>query len=207
MPLRGAMLPCRTNRLAGSERTKILVVLDAAIKFAQELTAVPRVIFPGVCSIEKKRNGERLIALTGFAGMAHPKVQVRGGGLGVDAAVNETDQIGQVVIAEQAGDAAAQLQAPGFVEAVGVGGQAVGIAKESDVQGPPKYAFICSEPLETFFGCESQRLIRYRTFRRPEARRLRFEHSFMVAARPLQLFASIFRAAIRAPRQSRPGSG
>src|SRR5260370_25431399 len=150
MPLRGAMLPCRTNRLAGSERTKILVVLDAAIKFAQELTAVPRVIFPGVCSIEKKRNGERLIALNAFSEMAHPKVQVRGGGLGVHAAVNETDQIGQVVIAEQAGDAAAQLQAPGFVEAVGVGGEARRIARESDNESCPQVGLIRSRPRETF---------------------------------------------------------
>src|SRR5260370_17097652 len=101
MPLRGAMLPCRTNRLAGSERTEILVVLDAAIKFAQELTAVPRVIFPGVFSIEKKRNGKRLIALNAFSKMAHSKVQIPSGGLCAHAPLDKTHHTPHPVIPAQ----------------------------------------------------------------------------------------------------------
>src|SRR5260370_12177768 len=140
------------NGFAGGQRAEILVALNASVKLAEEGAPVPGVVFPGIFAIEEKTNREVPIALHGFSEMAHSNVEIRRGGFGVHAAVSETDKIGEGVFAKQSrGIVSGQLHAPGLVEAPGIGGNAVAIAKKSDVQRTAKYSLVRSEPLESLF--------------------------------------------------------
>src|SRR6266478_583996 len=141
---------------------------DASVKFAEERASVARVVFPGIFAVEEKTNGERLIARHVFTEMAHAAVEIGSGGFGVHAAVDKTDEIGQVMIAKQSRDGfSRELHAPGFVEAIGVGGNAISVAEEPDVERAAKDAFVGSEPLEAFFGGNGQSLIGDRAFGGP----------------------------------------
>src|SRR6266478_2813442 len=81
------------NGLAGGERAEILIALDTGVEFAEESAAVARVIFPGVFAVEKKTDGERVIARHVVTEMTQPTMEIRGGFLCVHAAVNETDEV------------------------------------------------------------------------------------------------------------------
>src|SRR5216683_312965 len=161
-----------------------------------------RVVFPGIFAVEEKTNGERLIARHGFTEMAHATVEIGSGGFGVHAAVHETDEIGQVMIAKQSRDGfSRELHAPGFVEAIGVGGNAISVAEEPDVERAAKDAFVGSEPLETFFGGNGKRLIGDRAFGGPQTGRLRAKNSFVIFTSKVQLFARVFGTAEGAARE------
>src|SRR5260370_31181463 len=135
------------NGCAGCQRAEILVALNASVKLAEEDASVPSVVLPGVFAIEEKANCERLIALHGFSEMAHSNVEIRRGGFRVHAAVDETDKIGQVVIAKQSGDrVSGQLHAPGFVEAIGIGGKAPFVAEKNHAPPTAKHSLSPSEP-------------------------------------------------------------
>jgi len=91
-----------------------------------------------------------VIAVHGFSEMAHSSVEIGRCGFGFHAAVNKTDEVGQVVIAEQSRNAiSAQLHAPGFVEAIGIGGNTISVAEESDIQRAAKDALVGSKPLKS----------------------------------------------------------
>jgi len=61
-------------------------------------------------------------------------VEIGGGGFGIHSAVNETDEVGEMVIAKQSVNAVrTHLHVPRLVQSIGVGGNAVAIAEESDV--------------------------------------------------------------------------
>src|SRR5260370_21773325 len=108
-------------------------------------------------------------------------------------------------MAKQSGDCVSvQLHAPGFVEAIGIGGNAISVAKKSDVQRTAKDSLVRSEPLKSLFRCDRQRLIRYRAFGRPQPGGLHAKNSFMIFAGTLQLFARIFRTPLGAARDRRP---
>src|SRR6267378_3802882 len=97
--------------------------------------------------------------------MTESSVQIRSGRFSVRAAVDEPDQVRQMVIAEQAGDGVRTVgDTPRFVKAVGVGGNAVSVAKKSDIEGAAENAFIGAKPFEPFFGSDGERLIGDRTF-------------------------------------------
>jgi len=58
-----------------------------------------------------------------------------------------------MVIAKQTHNAiSSQLHAPGFVEALGIGRNAISVAEEGDVQRAAKDTFIGSEPLKSLFA-------------------------------------------------------
>src|SRR5579862_1361533 len=116
-----------------------------------------------------------------------------------------------MVVAEKAGDIACpvrpHLNAPGFVEAVSVGGDAVRITEKSDVERAAEDALVGAEPLKSFFSSDGKRLIGDGTFRRPKSGRLHTKNSFVISASALELFARIFGMAVRATRQRRARIG
>src|ERR1700730_9484906 len=92
---------CGSDGFASGQRAKILVLLNALVEFAQEFAAITRVILPRIFAVEKEADGQRLLAGHAFAKKAQATVEVGGSGFGVHTAVNETDQIGKMVIAKQ----------------------------------------------------------------------------------------------------------
>src|SRR5260370_7125969 len=93
------------NGLGGGQRTEILVTLDASVKLTEEGASVPRVVFPGIFPIEEKTDGERLIALHGFAGMAHSIVEIAAGGFCVHPLIAQTTKTTHVVTAKHSSTA------------------------------------------------------------------------------------------------------
>ena len=196
------------NGFAGGQRAEILVALDASVKLAEEGASVSGVVFPGIFAVQKKTNREGLIAVHGFSEMAHSNVEIRRGCFGVHAAVNKTDKVGQVVIAKQSRNAiSAQLHAPGFVEAIGISGNAISIAEKSDIQRAAKDSLVRSKPLKSFFRGNRQRLIRDGAFGRPQPGGLPAKNSFVIFARTPQLFARIFWTPVGAARERSPRIG
>ena len=143
-----------------------------------------------------------------FAKLAKTAVQIRGGILAIHAAINETDEIGKMVIPEESRHRfSTKLHAQRLVKTIRIGRNALRIAKESRVQRSAKYAFIRAEPLEAFLGGDGQSLIGNGAFRRPESRGLHAEHAFVIFACAPQLFARILRMAVGTARQWRAGIG
>ena len=213
-PRRGENSRCDGNftsggdGFAGGEGPEILVALDAPIKLAEKGAAVARIVFPGVFAVEKKTNRKRLIAQHGFSQLAHAIVEIRRSGFGVHAAINEADEIGKMVVTEQTGNSVrGELHLPGSVEPIGVGGNAIAVAEESDVERAAKDSFIGSKPAKALFGGDGERLIGNRTFGRPQAGGLRAKNSLVILARKTQLFARIFVTAVGAAREGRAGIG
>src|SRR5258708_26265427 len=96
----------------------------------------------------------------GFSEMAHSSVEIGRCGFGFHAAVNKTDEVGQVVIAKQSRNAiSAQLHAPGFVEAIGIGGNALSLPEESDLQNSAQDSPPRSQTPKTLFPRHPQRLL------------------------------------------------
>src|SRR5260370_29353437 len=122
----GGKIAGGANRFRRSERAEILIALDACIKLAEKRAAVPRVVFPGIFAVEKKTNGQRLIARHALSEMAHAIVKIGSSGFGVHAAVDETDEGREMVIAKQASDAVrSTLHVPGFVKSIDVAVKAI----------------------------------------------------------------------------------
>jgi len=133
---------------------------------------------------------------------------VGSGGFAVHAAVDETDEVREVVVAEKAGDGAVgQLDAIGLVQTLGIGGQAAGVSKKSDIEGAAEHAFIGAEPLKAFLHSNSERLIGHGAFRWPQAGGLGAEDAFVIFAGAAQLLPCIIRLTKRAARQRRSGIG
>src|SRR5215472_632745 len=133
-------------------------------------------------------------------------MQVRSGRLRLHSAVDKADQVRKMVIAEQPGDGLfAELNAPGLEQTVGIGWNAVRIAKEAHIQRPAKHAFIRAEPLKTFLGCDGKGLMGDGALGWPNACWLHAKRFLMILARELQLLAGVFGPAERAARKRSPG--
>ena len=75
-----------------------------------------------------------MLALDAFAEETQPPMQVLGSGLRIHAAVNETYEIGKMVIAKQSGDGRTRdLHAPRLVQTICIGGQAAAIAEKPHI--------------------------------------------------------------------------
>jgi hypothetical protein len=86
-----------------------------------------------------------------------------------------------MVIAEEAGDSGVgELDATRLVETLSIGGNAGGVAEESDVEGAAEHTFIGAKPLETFFGGDLQSLVGDGTLGGPEAYGLRAENALVI---------------------------
>ena len=83
------------------------------------------------------------------------------------------------------------------VEFVRIGRHAGAVAAKSRAQRVPEHAFVGGKPLESEFGCDRQRFLGNRPFRRPQSVRRFPEHSLVVAARAHELLAGVFRMAKR----------
>ena len=68
------------------------ILLDAAVELAQEVAAVPGVIFPGVFAVEDQADGGGSAVGLAIADHANAAVQILGCGVGAHAAVDEADQ-------------------------------------------------------------------------------------------------------------------
>ncbi len=101
---------------ARGERANFGIVLNSAVELAEEFASVPGVVFPGVFPVENHADGGSAALRFAIADRADAAMQILGCGHGVHAAVDEPDQIGNVVIAEEPEDFLAHpLQAPGSV--------------------------------------------------------------------------------------------
>src|SRR6266481_4098708 len=88
------------DRFADGKGAKILVTFDALVELAQKLASVARVVFPGVFTVEKQTNRERLGALHALAERPQSSMKVLRSGFSLHPAVDKPDQIGKMVIAE-----------------------------------------------------------------------------------------------------------
>ncbi len=93
------------------------------------------------------------------------------------------------------------------VKAIGIRGNALAIAAESDIQSAAEHAFVAAEPAEAEFGGDGKRFVRNRSFRRPQADGRRAEKPLVIGARPNELFAGVFGMAKRGAGQRRSGIG
>src|SRR5260370_29638389 len=110
-----------------------------------------------------------------------------------------------MVIAKQASDAVrSNLHIARLVEAVGVGGSAVGVAEKADVERTAENSFIRAEPLKAFFRGNCQRLVGDGAFRRPQTGGLPPKNSLMIIAGKPQLFPGILRVTVGAAPDARP---
>src|SRR6266446_509291 len=89
-----------SDGFAGGQRAEILITLNAFVKFAQEFAAVAGVILPGIFAVEKQADGQRLLARDAFAEKTQTSVQVGGSGFAGHAAVDEADQVREMVVAK-----------------------------------------------------------------------------------------------------------
>src|SRR5260370_23253742 len=106
-----------------------------------------------------------------------------------------------MVIAKQASDAVrSNLHIPRLVEAVRVGGNAVGVAEKADVQRTAENSFIRAEPLKAFFRGNCQRLVGDGAFRRPQTGGLHSKKSLLIFAGKPQMFSRTFGTWARASR-------
>ena len=159
----------RRRWLRCGERAKILIAFNAFVKLAQKVAAVSRVIFPGVLAIEKDAHRQWVRTLQVIAQMTQAAVQIGSRGARVHAAIDKTNQVGKLVIAEQSGDSiAADLYTPRFVQAIRIRGDAIRVAEETHVEGAAEHSFVRAEPLETLFHCDGERLIGNGSFGRPK---------------------------------------
>src|SRR5579884_11046 len=111
-----------------------------------------------------------------------------------------------MMVTKQPGDAApAELDMPGFVEAIRIGRQTGSIAEESNVQSPAQDAFVRAKPLEAFLNRYRKSFIGNRTFRRPKARGLDPEDPLMVFAGAPELLSGILRMTKSSARKRRRG--
>ncbi len=141
----------RSDGFGCGERAEVLIARDAPVKFTQEFATVARVIFPGVLAIQKKTDREGIRALRAFTEIAQLFVQILRGGFRVHPAVDEADQIGELMIAKESGDRIARdLHAPRFVQTLGICRDARGIAEETNVERSSENPFVGTEPLEAF---------------------------------------------------------
>src|SRR5467141_2945572 len=125
--------------------------------------------------------------------MAQASVHIGRSRFRIHAAVNKSNDIGKMVIAEQSGDSlSAELHAPRFVQALSIRGNSICIAEKSDVERAAENAFVGAKPFESLFGGDGQGLIRDGTFRGPKTGGLHAKKSFVISARTLQLFARVF---------------
>src|SRR5579871_80444 len=124
----------RGDRFADRERREVRIALNAAIKFTQKISAVSRVIFPGIFAVEKKTNCQRTGGRNFFAKKAKPSVQIRSSGFAVHAAINECNQVGKMVVAEKSGDFLFPgLKTPRTIKTLRVRRQSTCIAEETDI--------------------------------------------------------------------------
>src|SRR5258708_25198839 len=116
--------------------------------------------------------------------MAQASVQIGRSRFRTHAAVNKSDDIGKMVIAEQSGDSlSAELHAPRFVKAISIPGNSICIAEKSDVERAAENALVGAEPFESLFGGDGQGLIRDGTFRGPKTGGLYAQQPFVIHAR------------------------
>src|SRR5258708_16106623 len=95
---------------------------------AQEFAPIAGVILPSIFAVEKQTDGQRLLARHAFAEKTQAAVQVRGGGFAIHAAVDEADEVREMVIAEQSGDGTSrQLHTIGIVQTIEVCRQTGGV--------------------------------------------------------------------------------
>jgi len=181
------------DRFRGGERADIGVSLDAGVETAEEIAAIAGEILPGVLAVENEGNSERAIGMGALADGADAAMKVFGGGVGGHAAVNKADEVGEIVVAEQADDVAGgKAEAPGRVEALRVIGNAGGVAAETDLKGAAEDAFVAGKPAETELGGDGEGGVGDGAFRRPEACGGIAEMSDVETAGAKELFAGVF---------------
>src|SRR5256885_12293222 len=109
-----------------------------------------------------------------------------------------------MMVAEKTGDALpTDRELPRPIESFRIRRQSACLPKKTEIQRSPKNAFVGPEPLESFFGGDGERLVRYGTFRRPQTVGRRAEYALVIVPRPTQLFPRILGTAISATRQRR----
>ena len=139
-----------------------------------------------------------------FAQKPQSSVQIGGCGLCIHAAIDERNEVREMMVAEKAGDALpTDRELPRPIESFRIRRQSTCLPKKTEIQRSPKNAFVGPEPLESFFGGGRERLVRYGTFRGPQAHGWRAEYALVIVPGSTELFPRILRTAISPPRQRR----
>ena len=118
----GRNLRGRRNRLGPRQRADVWIVLDTAVELAQKPAPIFREVFPSILAIQENADRYRLSRLHMLSDEPQPPVQVRGRGFRVHTAIDETDEIGNMMIAEEPDDLfAVGPKPPRAIEPVGIG--------------------------------------------------------------------------------------
>ena len=190
--------------LARRQRLNIGIVVDSPVKLPQKFAAVAAEIFPRIFSVQNQGNGQRAPDVDSLPDRANALVQILGRRIRIHAAVNEADQVRKIMIAKKSDHfPAAHAHAQRRIQFVRIVRHAGAVAAKPDTQRPPQDSFIRGKPLEPQFGGQGKRFIRYGSFRRPQPVGRLPENTLVVAARPRELFASVFRMAERGRGQRR----
>ena len=135
---------------------------------------------------------------------ANAAVKIFGGRFCSHAAVDEADQIRQIVIAKEAGEMLpCPVEAPRAYRVGAIFGIAGGVAPESDVSSAAENSFVSGKPFEAEVHRNFERLIGDGAFRGPEPYGRLAENSLVKVSRADELFAGIFGIAKRRMRQRR----
>ena len=144
---------------------------DPAVKGAQKFAAVSREKLPGVLAVEN--NGDHGRPLPGAArGGVNAPVEVLGGRPGGHSRIDETNQVGKLVVPEEERDR--PLAAGKLVRAIKlapVRNRSIAAALERLAERPPEHAFIRRRPFNALFGCEAEDLVRKAALAWPHAPR------------------------------------
>ena len=202
------------NRLAGVSWMASLTVRGRIsgsssillIKFSQEIPAVARVVFPRVFAVEDYAHRCGSAGRLTISDCANPPVQVIRRNIRAHPAVNKSNQIRQIMVAEETAHFPfAAFETPRRVQLGSIIRIAGGIAPEAEVSRPTQHSFIRREPLESQLHGDFESLVGDGPFRRPQAHGRLAEYALVEFARAMQLFSRVLGMTESRVRQRRVG--
>ncbi len=126
------------NCFANGHRGEIGIALNLSVKFPQKITAVARVILPSIFTVKEQTDCQRSIARNTFAQKTKPSVQIGGSGLRIHAAIDERNEVREMVVAEKPGDALhTDRELPRPIESFRIRRQSTCLPKKTDIQRSP----------------------------------------------------------------------
>ena len=90
------------NRLAHRQRANFGIFINQRIRLAQKIASVACVIFPSVFAVKNQADRCRLSSGLAFGDESNAAVQIFCGGICAHAAVDEADQVRQIMVAKEA---------------------------------------------------------------------------------------------------------
>src|SRR2546422_381465 len=132
-----------------------------AIKALQEFPAVARIVFPAIFAVQDHGDHRRTAAGAPACG-PNTVVKVLGGSVGFHSGINEADEVGKLVVAEEDADSRifpATGKAVRAVELVSPRNGTVGLTIEAHLERTAQHPLVGRRPHKALRGRESQGLV------------------------------------------------